>query len=181
LDIRKKFQEMFTRLGFKGYFSYFGEILLNITMPNSKKTKGSASKKGSNLIGVSNLNIISEGTAINGEIVSKSDTRLCGELIGDLKVDGTIFVTENGFIDGFIQGEDISISGSVKGHVVATNKVFLTGTAKIVGKISASRLVVEQGAIFNGECQMGNTSKEIKTNFVSMVNEKKQKLAKKSA
>ncbi len=149
-------------------------------MPNLKKAKGADLQKADVPVGVSNLNIISEGTAINGELVSNSDTRLGGKLVGDLKVEGTIFVTENGFVDGSIHGKDITISGSVKGQIVATNKVFLVSTSNIMGTISANRLVVEEGAVFNGECQMGVRSKDLSSNFVPMSNGKKQKLAKKS-
>ncbi|MCY4172206.1 MAG: polymer-forming cytoskeletal protein [Bacteroidetes bacterium] len=150
-------------------------------MANSKKNKGPIAKKGDDPVGISNLNIISEGTAINGELVSQSDTRVGGKLIGDLKVEGTVVITDNGFIDGSIHGDDVNISGSVKGKVIATNKVFLTGTAKIIGTISASRLVVEEGAIFNGECLMGGKTKALSSSFVPSSNGKKQKLAKQPA
>ncbi|MCY4001933.1 MAG: polymer-forming cytoskeletal protein [Bacteroidetes bacterium] len=150
-------------------------------MPPSRKTKEIAPRIKRESDGSSHLNVIAEGTTVKGTLTSSSDTRMGGKLDGELKVDGTIYLTEDGFVDGSIHGKDVNISGSVKGVVTAANKVFLTGTAKIEGTISANRLVMEDGAIFNGECHMGVKSKDLSSSFVPSTNGKDKKLAKQPA
>ena len=146
-------------------------------MVNSRKIKEIAPRVKKDSVESTHLNVIAEGTSIQGTMTSSSDTRLGGRLDGELKVDGTIYVAEDGFVDGSIQGDDVNISGTIKGVVTAKNKVFLTSTAKIDGSISSNRLVVEDGATFNGECHMGVKSKDLSPNFVPSSNGKDKKLA----
>ncbi|MCY4158622.1 MAG: polymer-forming cytoskeletal protein [Bacteroidetes bacterium] len=127
------------------------------------------------------LNILADGTKIKGSFISPSDTRICGILEGELKVEGTIFLTDGGFVDGNINANIVNIAGSVKGDIIGTKKVFLTETAKVEGTIRAERLVVEEGAIFNGTCHMAEKSKTHTPKLVPATNGKTKQLAKKSA
>ncbi len=142
-------------------------------MLNSSNRKESSS--------IANLNTISDGTSIKGVFTSSSDTRVGGVLEGDLKVDGNVFLTEGGSVEGTIQGNTINIAGSMKGDVNARHKVFLASSANVQGSIHADRLVIEEGAIFDGECRMGAKSRKMSTNSVPVPDGKNEKLAKKSA
>jgi len=150
-------------------------------MPNSRKNKEPTPRVKKESDRSSHLNVVAEGTTIHGALTSPSDTRMGGILEGELKVDGTIYIAEDGFVDGSIHGEDVNVSGSVKGIITATNKVFLTSTAKIDGTISANRLVVEDGATLSGECRIGVNSKELSSSFVPTSNGKDKKLSKQPA
>lgn len=117
-----------------------------------------------------NLNIISDGTIVKGSLNSKSDTRLGGEVEGDLKVEGIVVVTESGFVNGSIHAENINVFGAVEGEMTATKKVILGSSSKMKGTVCAERLIIEEGAVFNGECLMGHESKTISSNFVPKSN-----------
>lgn len=132
-------------------------------------------------ISAANLNIISGGTDIKGSLESTSDTRLAGRLEGSMQIEGTVVITENGVVDGSIHAENINVSGSTVGDLVATKKVLLTDTARVKGTIYAERLVVEEGAIFNGECQMGHKSETISSKFVATSNGADEQLAERIA
>ncbi len=132
-------------------------------------------------IGTANLNIISGETDIKGSLKSTSDTRLAGRLEGSVEIEGTVVISENGVVTGSIRAENINVSGSMEGDLVATKKVLLTDTARIKGTIYADRLVVEEGAIFNGECQMGNKSEAISSKFVATSNGADEQLAERLA
>ncbi len=124
-----------------------------------------------------NLNIISGETDIKGSLKSNSDTRLAGKLEGSMEIEGTVVITENGFVNGSIHAENINVSGSMEGDLIALKKVLLTDTAKVKGTIYAERLVVEEGAIFNGECQTGHKSEAISSKFVATSNGADEQLA----
>ncbi len=128
-------------------------------------------------LGTANLNIISGGTDLKGSLTSTSDTRLAGSLEGSLQVEGTVVITENGVVTGSVRAENINISGSIEGEITATEKVLLTSTARVEGTIHADRLVIEEGAIFNGECQTGPKSEAIASKFVSTSNGADERLA----
>jgi cytoskeletal protein CcmA (bactofilin family) len=50
----------------------------------------------------------------------------------------------------------------VQGKTVVTEMLFLKSTAKLNGDISTGKLVVEVGASFTGNCNMGPMIKDLK-------------------
>jgi len=154
--------------------------MLNSSIKKKMKTSSPSNTKESG--GAFNLNILAEGSKINGTFISHSDTRICGTIEGDLKADGIIYVTEDGFVEGNIEGNTVNIAGSVKGDINGTHKVFLAETAKVDGSISSDRLVMEEGAVFHGTCKVGPKPKRHSPNPVSSVsNGKNENLAKELA
>ena len=59
-------------------------------------------------------------------------------------------------VKGNIHANDAVISGKVMGNVLVSELLFLKATAKIYGDISVGKLVVENGAEFNGACKMNS-------------------------
>ena len=64
-------------------------------------------------------------------------------------------------VEGNIIAQDADIEGEVKGKVDITELLILKATSVVHGDIATGKLVVEPGAIFNGNCRMG-TVKDIK-------------------
>ncbi|MBI3320561.1 MAG: polymer-forming cytoskeletal protein [Candidatus Omnitrophica bacterium] len=77
-----------------------------------------------------------------------------GQFDGTLDIKGSLSIGEKALVKATIRGEVISIAGSVEGEVSASGRLELLGTARVVGKLTAPRLVVHDGAIFQGACQM---------------------------
>lgn len=46
------------------------------------------------------------------------------------------------------------INGAVNGDIIATEKLQLGRTARVMGNIQSPRLIVEEGAILEGSCSM---------------------------
>ena len=106
----------------------------------------------------STINMISEGTSIKGDITANGDTRIDGELIGNISSKGKLVVGPNGKIAGEIRCNNVEVSGFIKGKVVATELLNMKASAKIEGDIAAGKLSVEPGATFTGSCSMGGAS-----------------------
>jgi cytoskeletal protein CcmA (bactofilin family) len=51
----------------------------------------------------------------------------------------------------------------VQGNLFITDTLLLKESARVEGKIQTGRLVVEAGAIFDGECRMGRLDQVIET------------------
>ncbi len=128
-----------------------------------------------------NLNLISDETTVKGSLVTESDTRLGGRFEGDLKVGGTVVVTEKGFVNGSIQAENITVIGTVEGDLTATKKALLTSCSNVQGNIQAERLVIEEGATFNGECLMGSKHSAASEDFVPSSETTNEQLAEQPA
>ena len=77
-----------------------------------------------------------------------------GQFEGTLDTKGTLSVGEKAIVKATIRGESISISGQVEGTITASRRLELMPTARVVGKINSPRLVVHEGAVLHGSCDM---------------------------
>lgn len=100
------------------------------------------------------VNIIANGTVIEGKLVSQGSIRIDGKVIGNVQVNGNLTVGTTGEIQGDVQAKNVVIGGKVNGTIVASEKIVLESKAVIKGDIKASKLVVDEGAIFDGKCAM---------------------------
>lgn len=98
---------------------------------------------------------IGSGTVLTGETSFKAILRVDGHLTGRVSSDtGTLIIGTGGQVDANIIVGAAIIHGIVNGDVVATERVELGRTAKLVGNIQTPSLCIEQGAIFEGNCSM---------------------------
>lgn len=98
---------------------------------------------------------VGNGTVMSGEAVFKGMLRVDGTLTGRVTSDdGTLLVGTNGQVDANIKVSIATIHGTVNGDIVATKKLELGRSAKVVGNVQTPALVIEQGAVFEGSCRM---------------------------
>ena len=110
--------------------------------------------KISEIVGVSAINTISQGTEIKGNIKASGDFRMDGTLEGDMFLDGKLVVGENGSIKGNIVCQNANIIGKVYGNVTVKELLSLHSTAVVNGDIVINKLSIEPGAQFVGTCNM---------------------------
>ncbi len=101
------------------------------------------------------INILSDGTQVKGDIISNGDIRIDGEMVGNLTTKGKLVVGDQGRIEGEVQASTIEVAGFIKGKVIARELLNMKNSAKIEGDIVAAKLAVEPGALFTGTCSMG--------------------------
>jgi cytoskeletal protein CcmA (bactofilin family) len=98
---------------------------------------------------------VGNGTVLTGETSFQAMLRIDGHLTGRIASDsGTLIVGSTGRVDANITVAQAIISGTVNGDIVATEKLELTRTAKVIGNVQAPRLVIDDGAVFEGGCTM---------------------------
>jgi cytoskeletal protein CcmA (bactofilin family) len=115
------------------------------------KDRNSAEVRGGEL-----NTIIGKGTQIKGNLKVQNSLRIDGTVIGDVQSTDTIIVGKDGEVRGQVKGKHILLAGKVHGNVLASDRVYLETKAIIQGDIRAARLVVDEGALFDGKCTMGN-------------------------
>lgn len=98
--------------------------------------------------------IIGKGTVIGGDFTAEKSVRMDGIVEGNVKVAGEIVVGATGKINGSVEAAAAIIGGEVYGDVVALERVELTATAKVIGNIKTSVIVIDEKAIFQGGCDM---------------------------
>ena len=108
------------------------------------------------------INMIGNGTIINGDIQSKSDIRIDGILKGSVKTEGKLVVGTSGVVEGDVFCSDADISGEIKAKITVSKLLSLKSTSKLNGDIITNKLSIEPGASFSGSCSMGAVIKDIK-------------------
>jgi cytoskeletal protein CcmA (bactofilin family) len=99
--------------------------------------------------------VVSKGTLIEGGFASSENIRLDGRVSGTLKCEKRLVIGEAGRVDGQVTAAEAVIMGAVMGDVIISGSLHLMNTAKIQGDITAKFLVVDEGAVYNGKCQIG--------------------------
>lgn len=105
--------------------------------------------------GPGEINMIGAGTVVEGTLRAEGDIRVSGRLVGTLHVDGKAVIAEEGTIDGELIASSADVAGHIDGDLRVEDRLLLTSTARVDGTIATGRLVVEEGAVFTGECGMG--------------------------
>ncbi|GGF26233.1 bactofilin family protein [Flavobacterium limi] len=111
-----------------------------------------AKKSGTELLGKTNR--IVEGTSIIGDIVSKADFRLDGELIGNFTSQGKLVIGPSGIIKGEIICHNADIEGEFQGKLKVLEVLNIKATARIHGEVAVGKLSIEPGADFTATCTM---------------------------
>ena len=99
---------------------------------------------------------IDQGSEFEGKLSFRDTVRIDGRFRGEITSENTLIVGESGDIDANIHSKNVAISGTVVGNVVAQTKVVLHKTAHVTGNVETPSLVVEDGAILNGEIKMSS-------------------------
>lgn len=98
---------------------------------------------------------VGHGTVLTGETNFQMMLRVDGHLTGTVTSDGgTLIVGTQGQVDANVSVGVATVNGVINGDVVATEKIQLGRTARVNGNIATPRLVIEEGAIFEGGCTM---------------------------
>jgi cytoskeletal protein CcmA (bactofilin family) len=102
--------------------------------------------------------VISKGVKIEGKLSCSGSIRIDGDVQGDISSESNVVVGENGRVNGQINAESITIGGQVTGTVRAKEKLVMDSKGNLKGDIISKILVMEAGAIFNGNSKMGDSA-----------------------
>jgi cytoskeletal protein CcmA (bactofilin family) len=105
--------------------------------------------------------IIGEEASLRGSYNSKHSIRVDGEIYGNVTSEDGVIVGNKGMIRGNLTGKSILISGKVKGNIRASQRLEIQSSAEVEGDISAPVIVIEDGATFDGNCQMEEAGKVV--------------------
>ncbi len=108
----------------------------------------------------SNINLISNGTEITGDIKSQGDIRVDGVLIGNLSTKGKVVIGNTGKVKGEVLCKNSEVSGEVHGKINVSQLLTLKISSRINGDIITDKLSIEPGARFTGNCNMSDDGQE---------------------
>lgn len=109
--------------------------------------------------GLNELNIINAGTYLEGSIDTKGSVQINGKLKGMIKAADEVRVGRSGEIVGEVYAKNARIAGKIEGNVYIEQKLTLEETSSLNGNLSAGKLIIDEGAVFNGHSDMSGKMK----------------------
>lgn len=104
--------------------------------------------------------IIGESILISGSLNGDEDLTVRGRVEGTLTLTKTLLVEPTGIVKAEVQVKNCIIAGAVVGNVTATESVEITNQGRMVGDITAPRVIIVDGASFRGRIDMGEVDVE---------------------
>jgi cytoskeletal protein CcmA (bactofilin family) len=93
-------------------------------------------------------------TFFEGKLTYTGAVRLDGRFKGVIRSDDTLIVGETGRIEGELHVGITIIQGEVVGNVYGKERVELHHPGRMIGNITAPVVIMDEGAIFEGNCKM---------------------------
>ena len=104
--------------------------------------------------GVKLSGFIDKETGVSGEMKFKDSFRIDGKFKGKILSGTALIIGETGVVDADVQVRTVSVNGRLKGSIVAKGKVEILSKGRVDATITCSKLIIEDGAFFQGSCQM---------------------------
>ena len=101
-----------------------------------------------------------EDTVFNGLLNYSGTVRIDGKFEGQVATEDTLIIGETGHVMAEISAGTIICMGYVEGNLMASQKIEIHSTSKVVGNIKSPAFHIELGGVFDGTCDM--TGKETK-------------------
>ncbi len=118
--------------------------------------------------------LIGSDAELESGFTAGGSVRVDGKINGSVIVGKTLILGVTGFIRGDVKAENVIVGGEIQGNVTAANKTELMETAKVVGDIVTSLIVIDEKAIFQGGCNMSKSLEERRKNDARAVREDKK-------
>jgi len=104
------------------------------------------------------FSVIGTGTVINGNIKTEGSIRVDGKIVGNVVTQADAAIGLSGVVEGSVDGRNITIAGKVLGTLTAAQKLVLESRSVIRGDLRTARLVVDEGAVFDGRSTMAGAT-----------------------
>lgn len=116
-------------------------------MIGAKDQKGAARSEEVNAF-------LGKGTTFEGKMTFEGMFRLDGKFNGEIFAGDSLIIGETGEVNAQINVNTLIVNGKVDGSITAGTRVEIYPPGKVLGDIKTPILVISEGAIFEGNCQM---------------------------
>jgi cytoskeletal protein CcmA (bactofilin family) len=104
---------------------------------------------------------IDKGSQVRGDLSFEETFRIDGRFEGKIRSGSELIIGDEADVTAEIEVGRLSVNGTLKGSVRATERVELLAGARVMGDIATPVLRIEEGAHFEGSCEMGKESSNL--------------------
>jgi len=103
--------------------------------------------------------VIGEGIVLEDALLKgKGVVRIDGKFSGTIDIEGHLIVSRSGGVNGRINAGSALFAGKYEGDLHITDTLHLTSSAVLTGQIKTGKLIIDEGAVFNGACNVEKTN-----------------------
>ncbi len=99
--------------------------------------------------------LLGHGTVVEGTFNVSSSMRVDGKITGQITCSDSLLVGKTGVLEASVKVKNATVGGRVEGDIVASEVVILESNSTVLGDVTTKKLIIEEGAVFNGTCHMG--------------------------
>ncbi len=118
--------------------------------------------------------LIGNGTIFEGTLTSKESICVEGTVRGKIVCEGSVIIGEKGRVDADIFSDTVLLGGEVNGNIVSKTKLEITTSGKLRGDIKTGSLIIAEGVLFEGKCQMITEERSLQSHDEIMESEEMQ-------
>ena len=94
--------------------------------------------------------VLAPEDTLTGKLSLKGPGQVLGNFSGQIECDGDLLVGPEAHVEADIRGDRITVSGLVRGNVVARSRLKITSTGRLEGDATVGALVVQEGGVHYG-------------------------------
>jgi cytoskeletal protein CcmA (bactofilin family) len=106
---------------------------------------------------------IGASMTVKGEVYSREELNVDGEIQGAIELQHRLTVGPNGKIRANVKAKEVVIQGSIQGNVDSVEKIIIREKGSLVGDIRTAGIVIEDGAYFKGSIDITRAESNPKT------------------
>jgi cytoskeletal protein CcmA (bactofilin family) len=100
------------------------------------------------------VTIVGQGAKLEGTVVSAGSLRIDGQIKGQVNAEGDVMLSPQASVEADIRAQNVSVAGRFKGTIVVKGRAEIARGGRVDGDITSKTLVVEEGAVFQGQSIM---------------------------
>ncbi|WP_025715862.1 bactofilin family protein [Paenibacillus sp. 1-18] len=101
--------------------------------------------------------LLANGTSFEGTVEAEANIRIDGQFQGDICSSRTVIIGETAVVRSDIMARDVVLAGKVFGSITTEERLTITPTGELYGNAAAAALVILEGGVLDGTCQMNRT------------------------
>jgi cytoskeletal protein CcmA (bactofilin family) len=100
------------------------------------------------------FSVVDRHSLFTGAFRTARDLRVEGTVEGEVACEGKMVIAHGARVKATITAREIEVAGELDGEVTCSGRFRITPTGNATGKVTATNLVIEEGARFNGDFNM---------------------------
>ena len=100
------------------------------------------------------VSVFDRYSSFDGTFNLTRDLRVEGQVKGTINCQGTLFVAQGAAVTATVEAENLTVAGDLDGDVTCRGRLQILSTGKVHGKLVTSTLVINEGAVYEGELVM---------------------------